>query len=406
MNLAFKDIRHNFSRFSLTALGIGMLLMIVMGMSGIYQGLIEEATLLVDRIGADLWVVQYGTKGPFAEISRVPRNLEDRLLAVPGVSSAHAFVTYSLQREFRNKPLRMQAQGLEWPEDKGEWLPIVEGRQLGAAHYEMIADEILGLQLGDVLRLGKNTYTVVGLTRGMSSIGGDGLAFFTRLDANDIQYDEPGEAIRLERNARSSRVISTNFGNLSKIVPMLKERAQLTSNNLPAIALPPVSTVLVQLQPGANLSSVRSIISGWPDISVITRDEQKALLLTGVVDRSRRQLRLFRTILICVAAVIMALIIYTLTLEKLHDIAMLKLIGARNSVILGLILWQAVILGLLGYLIAIFFGQWLYPLFPRRVVLVQDDQVFLALIVAVISVLSSVLGIWKAMRVEPNEVVS
>ena len=69
---------------------------------------------------------------------------------------------------------------------------------------------------------------------------------------------------------------------------------------------------------------MRSTISGWPDVSSLTRDEQKALLLTGVVDRSRRQLRLFRTILICVAAVIMALIIYTLTLEKLHDIAMLK----------------------------------------------------------------------------------
>ena len=406
MNLAYKDIRHNISRFALTTLGIGMLLMIVMGMSGIYRGLIEEATLLVDKIGADLWVVQYGTRGPFAEISRVPRNLEDRLLAVPGVRSAHAFVTYSLQREFRNKPLRMQAQGLEWPEDKGEWLPIVAGRQLRAAHYEMIADQILGLQLGDKLRLGKNTYTVVGLTRGMFSIAGDGLAFFTRLDSNEIQYDEPGEAIRLERNARSARVLSTNFGNLSKIVSMLKERAQLTSDNLPAIALPPVSAVLVQLQPGADLASVRSILSGWPDISVLTRDEQKALLLTGVVDRSRRQLRLFRTILICVAAVIMALIIYTLTLEKLHDIAMLKLIGARNSVILGLVLQQAVILGFLGYLIAIFFGQWLYPLFPRRVVLIQDDQIFLALIVAAISVLSSVLGIWKAMRVEPNEVVS
>ncbi len=84
MNLALRDIRHNLSRFLLTALGIGMLLMIVMAMGGIYQGLIEDATLLIDSIGADLWVVQYGTRGPFAEISRIPRNLEDRLQAVPG----------------------------------------------------------------------------------------------------------------------------------------------------------------------------------------------------------------------------------------------------------------------------------------------------------------------------------
>ena len=44
------------------------LLMVVLGMSGIYRGLIHEATLLVDRIGADLWIVQGGTRGPFAEM--------------------------------------------------------------------------------------------------------------------------------------------------------------------------------------------------------------------------------------------------------------------------------------------------------------------------------------------------
>ena len=45
----------------------------------------------------------------------------------------------------------------------------------------------------------------------------------------------------------------------------------------------------------------------------------------------------------------MALIIYTLTLDKAHDIAMLKLIGARNRVIVGLILQQALLLGAVGY---------------------------------------------------------
>ena len=66
MNLAVRDIRHNAGRFAFTTVGIGMLLMIVMGMGGIYRGLIHEATLLVDRVGADLWIVQGRTRGPFA----------------------------------------------------------------------------------------------------------------------------------------------------------------------------------------------------------------------------------------------------------------------------------------------------------------------------------------------------
>ena len=82
MNLAAKDIRHNLGRFALTTIGVGMLLMIVMGMGGIYRGIIEDATLLIDRVGADLWVVQRDTRGPFAEISRVPANLVHRVSAV------------------------------------------------------------------------------------------------------------------------------------------------------------------------------------------------------------------------------------------------------------------------------------------------------------------------------------
>lgn len=403
MNLALRDIRHNLSRFSLTALGIGMLLMIVMGMGGIYRGLIEEATLLVDRIGGDLWVVQHETRGPFAEISRIPRKLEDRLLAVPGVKSAQAFVTYVVQREHFKKPLRMQIQGLSWPADKGEWLPIVSGRGLGAAHYEMIADRILGLGLGDKVALGKDVYTVVGITRGMSSMSGDGLAFFSLLDALAIQFDYSGEAIRLERKARQARLSRQDIGNIQ---PSLLERVQLPSASLPAIARPAVSAVLVQLKTGTDPASVIATLKGWTDITVFTKEQQKELLLKGVVDRARRQLGLFRALLIVISAIIMALILYTLTLEKIHDIAMLKLIGARNSVILGLILQQALLLGMLGYVFAFYVGKWVFPLFPRRVIITQEDLVYLAMIVFVISVLSAFLGIWKAMRVEPNEVVS
>jgi putative ABC transport system permease protein len=119
MNLATKDIRHNLGRFALTAVGIGLLLMTVLGMSGIYRGMIADALVVVDRIGADLWVVQRGTRGPFAEISRVPANLEHRLLAVPGVVSARSFVSHNIQREHNGRPLRINVQGLAWPDDRG-----------------------------------------------------------------------------------------------------------------------------------------------------------------------------------------------------------------------------------------------------------------------------------------------
>jgi putative ABC transport system permease protein len=402
MNLAAKDIRHNFGRFALTTVGIGMLLMIVMGMGGIYRGLIREATLLVGTIGADLWVVQGGTRGPFAEISRVPANLEDRLRSVPGVAGARRFVSHTIQREYRGRPLRIVVQGLAWPEDRGDWIPLVAGRPLHQARYEMIADRSLGLALGGKIPLGKDLYEVVGITSGMVGSGGDGLGFFTIGDAQRIQFDVPGEATRLERQARRARAGSQDIGRQQ---PLLLERAAGSANDIPAISPPQISAVMLTLEPGADTEKVVETISTWPDVTVYSKQQQVDLLLSGMVDKAKRQLGLFRVLLIIISTIIMALIIYTLTLDKIHDIAMLKLMGARNGVIIGLILQQALLIGGLGYALAYWLGTFAFPRFPRLVVVETQDLLSLAVIVLGISVLSSLIGIGKAMRVEPNKVL-
>ncbi|EMB18482.1 ABC transporter permease [Rhodopirellula europaea] len=403
MNLAFKDIQHNLGRFVLTAIGIGMLLMIVMGMGGIYRGIIEDATLLVERVDADLWVVQRETRGPFAELSRVPPTLVHRVAAVPGVRSSREFIYHTIQRERFGKPLRIAVLGLDWPTDQGDWLPLVAGRSLRKAHYEMVADRSLQMKLGEKVKLGKETFTVVGITGSMISASGDGLAFFTAADAQAIQFDSPGEAVRLERAARESR---GEANDLIARQPSLLENASRPTSQLPAVASSQISAVMVKLSPGSNVETVKSIISGWGDVSVFTSEGQKELLLRGTVEKARRQIGMFRVLLTAIAAIIMALILYTLTLDKIHSIALLKLIGASNAVILGLILQQAIVLGVVGYAIAYLLGSQLFPHFPRRVILANADLVQLAVVVVIISVGSSLMGIWKALQVSPNEALT
>jgi putative ABC transport system permease protein len=403
MNLAVHDIRHNLGRFALTAAGIGLLLMIVLGMSGIYRGLVDDALVVVDHIGADLWIVQRDTRGPFAEVSRLPANLEDRVRAVPGVITARNFVSHTVQREHRGALLRVAVQGLAWPQDKGEWLPLIAGRPLGRAHFEFIADRSLGLRLGESLQLGHDRYTVVGLTSGMVSSGGDGLAFFTVRDAQAVQFDVPGEALRLERAARRARAERQDVG---RTTPQLLGRAAGVAAALPALAPAMVSAVTVRVAPGVNPAAVAATISAWPDVSVHTAAQQRELLLRGMVDKARRQLGLFRVLLVIISTILMALIIYTLTLDKVHDIALLKLMGARNRMIVGLIMQQALLLGVIGYGIAYVVGRWLFPRFPRRVLIEPPDLWALAGVVLAISVVASLLGVWKALRVEPNKVLS
>jgi putative ABC transport system permease protein len=402
MNLASKDIRHSFGRFALTTLGIGMLLMVVMGMGGIYRGIESDATLLVDRIGADIWIVQRDTRGPFAEVSNTPPNLLYRVASVPGLVNAREFVYHTVQRDHAGKVLRMAVLGLSWPTDKGAWLPLIAGRPLKQNHYEMLADKSLGLHLGERLRLGKNTYTVVGITSDMIGSSGDGIIFVTVADAQAIQFDTPGEAVRLERAARAARGGRSDLGAQQ---PQLLSNADLPANENPALATPQISAVIASVAPGYDVKDIEGTIAGWGDVSTFSHLGQRELLMKGTVDKVRRQIGLIRVLLTVVAAIVMALILYTLTLDKLHSIALLKLIGAPNTVILGLILQQALFLGVLGYLIAYLIGQKIFPMFPRRVILTQFDVIMLGVIVLIISVVSSLLGIVKALRVSPNEAI-
>ena len=77
----------------------------------------------------------------------------------------------------------------------------------------------------------------------------------------------------------------------------------------------------------------------------MTQAEQESILTQSLVDRARRQIGMFTSILLLVSAVIIALIIYTMTMEKLRQIAMLKLIGAPDRTIVAMIVQQALALG-------------------------------------------------------------
>ena len=222
-------------------------------------------------------------------------------------------------------------------------------------------------------------------------------------DAIAIQSDVSGEAVRLERESRRARGERTD---LTRKQPSLIENAFKPLSEIPGATSIQISAVVATIKPGFDTQQVAATIAAWGDVTVYTSAAEKDLLLEGMIDKVRRQIGLFRILLTVIAAIIMALILYTLTLDKLHSIALLKLIGAPNTTIIGMILQQALMLGVLGYGVAYLVGQQIFPLFPRRVILLQSDLIQLAAVVLVISVMSSLLGIWKAMTVSPNEAIS
>jgi putative ABC transport system permease protein len=329
--------------------------------------------------------------------------LSERARVVPGVLRARSYASQTIQRERPDgSKLRFTAVGLDWPEDRGEHLPLVAGRLLHDAHFEIIADRSLGLALGERLQLGREEYSVVGLTSGMSGSSGDGLLFLTLADLARIVGDLPGEAIRLEREARAGRIAASELGR----DPQLVRRGRRAGVQIPALGPPQVAAVLVELEAEADLQRVRAALASWPDVSVLDAAEQRDLLLRGVIERARRQIGLFRALLVLISTILMGLIVYTMTLDKMHSLALLKLLGARRRVVLGMILQETLLLGTLAYGVALAVAELTFEAFPRRVLLEPGHRIALYGVVLAISSVASAVGIQKALAADPNQVLA
>jgi hypothetical protein len=80
-------------KFVFTGIGLGLLIGVTLVMAGVYRGMVDDGKALLDNSGADLWVVQKDTLGPYAESSSLNDDVYRAILAMPGVSQA-ANATY------------------------------------------------------------------------------------------------------------------------------------------------------------------------------------------------------------------------------------------------------------------------------------------------------------------------
>lgn len=371
MNLALKDIRHGLFRFVLTCLGLGLLMTVVLAMIGIYNGLVADALAVVKAPAADVWVVEAGTQGPFAEASSIPADTREAVARMPGVAEAGAINYQNIEAPFQGRTLRLYVVGYELGHPGGP-LSIVEGRGIGTSHFELVADRKTGLTPGDTIRLGRNRFAVVGLVEGAMNSGGDPAVYLTLADAM---------ALQTELAPADQRVQAARGGG--------------------AVKSASVAAVIVRVQPGADVDLLTATLRQWKHLAALSQADQEEILLVSVVDKARRQIGLFLGILLTVSAVVIALIIYTMTMEKLKQIATLKLIGAPDRTIVGLIVQQALILGASGWATGLVLILLVKDGFPRRVVLEPFNVAVLAGIIFVVCLAASGLGVRAAIKVDP-----
>jgi putative ABC transport system permease protein len=370
VNLAWRDIRHKLGRFLLTCFGLSLLLAVVVTMAGIYRGQTADALALLQAVKADIWIVEADTLGPFAEASRIPGDTREIVARIDGIAEAGAITLQNVQIERGDRRARLQVVGYE-PGRPGGPSRLAAGRDISRSRFELIADRQTGLVLGETIRLGRNEFTVVGQTAGIVTLSGDSIIYMTLRDAQTLQFDLAPPAARRE-TARGAQRTQTDF----------------------------VNAVVARISPNVPVSEIAEIITRWKHLAALTAEEQENLLTVTVIERAQRQIGLFMTMLTIVSAVIIALIVYTLTMDKIRAIATLKLIGAPDRTIVALIVQQALAMGIIGYLagaaLVFAFNGW----FPRRVVMLEGDILALFGLVVVVCIFASMLGVRAALRVD------
>ncbi len=378
IHLAKEDVKHILGKFIVTAIGVGMLLGIVLIMMGVYRGMISDAEVLLKDLSVDLWVVQDDTLGPFAEASRVHEDLKYTIKVISAIDKSEAITFQNLQLPLADRKLAVLAIGYDV---YGEINPInqdrlIEGRVLKTNHYEIVVTDKTGYKIDDKIKLGRNFYTVVGITHGSVASGGDPLVYVSLKDAQELQFTYTNKRIQTDR-ARG----------------IINKDAHL------------VNAIIATIKDGYNVDKVAEDIRKWQHKSVYTREEQEIVLTRNVVEKASKQIGLFTVILVGVATIIIALIIYTMTLEKMKEISIMKLIGLPNSIIIKMIVEETLLLGLLAFIFGNIFAHLIYGKFPKNVLLNTPDAFLLLGIVIIASIFASLIGVKKVVNADPTAAI-
>jgi putative ABC transport system permease protein len=427
MNLALKDVRYHLFKFISSTVGVSLLLMVVFTLGGIIRGVILDSSTIVTATGADLWVVQKDWLGPFVEISRLPEDYYHAIESMHGVAEASPLVmawdhiehpvmgSGLMMFMYRNArigtatmvephwidmltDLRFLLIGYG-PDHIGGPPMIVAGRGIEASHYEIVADMKTGLRVGEVIRLRSFDYTVVGLTKNVVGFNADPVIYASLEDAQNIIFEPDPDLLRNIRRRTGAQV-----GGAEAVAPRLPEsqmrKASAISENLHM-----VNAIAVRVEPGVSIDEVAEEIGHWKHLQVYTAARQVNMQLMGANRLIVMQLSLFRLLLLIIAGVIIGLITYTFTLDKIKDIAVLKLLGTQTWRIYSMIIQEAVLMGLLGTVVGALLEFASEPYFPRRVSSTIGDLGQMIVIITVISILASLVAVRRAMNVDPRLVL-
>ena len=312
--LARRNLFHDKVRLAVTVTGIVFAVVLIVVELGLFVGFTETTSSLVDHSGADLWVTSQHV--PYVELG-VP--FSERKLyqvrAVPGVEEAQKLIVrWTDWKRVDGRQESVQIVGTNPDSPLMRPWNLVEGsvedlKKPDAVIMDEIYKQKLGVShVGELFEIRGHRARVVGFTRGIRSFTTSPYVFTTFKNAEDYATIPDDQTI----------------------------------------------FILVKVAPGADVAQVRrGILDHVKDVEVFTSQQfSRMTQIYWMFTTGAGVAVLLAAVLgLVVGFVVVAQTIYATTVDHLKEFGTLKAMGAPNSYVYKVIITQAAISAVIGYVL-------------------------------------------------------
>ena len=368
LTLAFRNLFHDRIRLAVTLIGILFSIVLVAVQLGLYLGASRMITGMVDQSKSDLWITAFGAKSFEEGGVLLTPGMRHQALATPGVKAVIPLVvSFAEWRKPEGGSTRVVLVGTDFEYGGLEPYSLVQGTAADIKGPDGVsADQTylswLGINgIGDTAQVANGRVRVRALTKGLRSFTQSPYTFTTIARARSLLGTEGDKS----------------------------------------------SFFLVQLEPGADPQTVRNrLVQTMEGTEVFTKSEFHSKSLRQWLFKTGAGVALIGGALlgILVGTVIVAQTLYSSTKDHLNEFATLRALGSSSGYIHKVILAQAGMSAVIGYLLGMTIALGILYLSrstPLPLIMTPGLAVSLFGVTLGMCAISALSAIMKVMKIDP-----
>ena len=367
LKLAFRNMIHDRLSLIVTLVGIVFSVVLVAIQFGLFLGMERTIGAVFDQAKGDLWIVPLGTKS-FDDPTLLTGREKYTVLATPGVAGTEDLIVgYAGWRKPKGGTTAVLLIGTEWARGGLQPWNVVEGNVAELSAPTAIAAD--------------RSY--------FRDLGVDGL---------DATAEVNNAKVRVAVVTNGIRSFTTQ-----PYIFMSIERARTLLDATPEQA----TYTLVRLAPQASLDTVRAELrQRLPDTEILTHEEFRSRSINyWVYETGAGSALIAGSILgLIVGIVIVAQTLYAKTKDHINEFATLRALGASARYIHKVILVQAMISALVGYILGLAISLLIvWAAHDTTLVVVMTPALAATLFAITIGMcaLAALSAIFKVTRIDP-----